>query len=242
MMLRSVHLGLTIRTSNRGLSREGMPKIAGVSALFLARASLILCNPGDDMFPAINRIFLQSEVEHGAFRDLNRLPAFVSLFCSSADESSLASRHRTWITQIIRDGFLDEDSYKPVAACHAPELLLTSIDSLRLTSRSGEVSVLLSAITAVLEAGGDKCEAHLIDRLGLFYWLRALTTGRPVAELFDDAESQLEFLRLADIVVTKSSNLVEKDEIEEIEQAIVSALRSGGFLEALYKQTTQNEV
>jgi Nucleolar pre-ribosomal-associated protein 1 len=90
MVLGAVQRSLVVRyaedVNGKGKSTNfQVPELPGFSAIFLARASLVLSRPSDPLFLAMNRSFLRTEVDGGGFQDLTRLPAFMSLFCSSSD-------------------------------------------------------------------------------------------------------------------------------------------------------------
>lgn len=208
LLLTSVQRALVIM---RAADKEGVsqiPRISGFAAVFLGRSSFVLTRPGDDMFPSINRLLLQTEAEHGAFQDLRKLPAFVSLFCSSSDEPLVASKQRCWALKIVRDGFSGDDGYRALVSCHALELILSSIETSRMTCGDWEeeASVLLSTLARIVSVGGDKCASHLFGRLGLLYWYRSILTGRSTNELFPSLACCLAFLE----VVISSVSLAKR--------------------------------
>jgi hypothetical protein len=223
MILQSVQRALVVRqAANSSLvapeRTNSVPILPGVSAIFLARASLILMNPGDIMFSAMNRSFLKIQVEHGAFQDLNRLPAFISLFCSSSDDPRQARRERMWAMELVRDGFVHEDCYRTLVACHAPELLLTSIENFRsrsLNDRDGECALLLNTLWRILNDGGHRAASHLIGRLGLLSWLRSMLAGRPALDIFPTTILRISFVRMATLAVGASTvaDIIPNDEL-----------------------------
>jgi hypothetical protein len=137
------------------------------------------------LYSAANRYFLRVAKEHGAFPDLNRLPAFMSLFCTAAEDPKQAEHERLWALEVLRDGFCDDRCFRPVMACHAPELLLSTI-SMRLgTDTNGqharEMELLLSTLLRIMVVGGPRARGHMISRMGLLSWLGGVLGGRPVA-------------------------------------------------------------
>jgi hypothetical protein len=221
MILDSVQRALTIQKSE-DVSPQSQEQISpvhmlpGVSAVFLARSCLVLANPGSSMFSAMNRSFLRIQDDHGAFQDLNRLPAFMSLFCSSADEPLQARKERMWAMELVRDGFVDEDCYGTLAACHAPELLLTSFENFRSRSvndRDGECALLLATLSRVLINGGQRAATHLVARLGILSWLRSILVGRPAFEVLPTLMLRLSFMRLATSVARTALDFIPEDEL-----------------------------
>jgi hypothetical protein len=180
MLLKAVHQALTIETISKGLKRGDVPKLPGVSAIFLAKACLVLSKPGDKLFPVINRFFLRIEEEHGAFQDLYRLPGFASFLCSSADEPGQAFFERTWVLRLLHDGFLDEDCYRPTASCHALELIVSNIDSFRNCASNDQDTILtLKILAKVVRKAGDRGNTHIFGRLGLLHWMKSILVSRP---------------------------------------------------------------
>jgi hypothetical protein len=219
MLLHAVQKALTIRKREDGGTRGIIPKLPGLSALFLARACLVLARPFDDMYSSINRYFLQSLMDNGAFQDLFRVPGFISMYSSGVDEPVQARTQRQWALKLVRDGFLDEDCFKSLVSCHAPELLLSSVDNFRHRDQSfagrEETCLLLSTLLKVLEVGGAKTHEVLTGRVGLLHWIRSVLVGRPELDVLPDAESRLLFVRITGIAVERAENLVGKVELSE---------------------------
>lgn len=221
LLLRSVQKAFCIRFGDLKLESVSVPKFPGLSALFLARASLILAKPADDMYSAMNRYFLQSTADSGAFQDAFRVPCFIALFNSASEEPGLARIQRMWSLRLVRDGFLDEDCLKPLLSCHALPLFLTSFDSFRIRNDSGskrydeEAILLLSTLSKVLEFGGAKAQEYLIGRLGLLHWLHSVLVGRPISDLLPDDESPLLFIRLVCLVLESAESHVGRSELTD---------------------------
>jgi hypothetical protein len=164
----------------------------------------------------MNRSFLRIHDDHGAFQDLKRLPAFISLFCSSADDPWQARKERMWAMELVRDGFVDEDCYGTLAACHAPELLLTSFENFRSRSgndRDGECGLLLGTLSRVLNNGGQRAGSHLVARLGILSWMRSILVGRPANEVLPTLMLRLSFMRLAISVARTALDFIPEDEL-----------------------------
>merc|ERR1719491_1119998 len=154
--------------------------LPAVNSLFLARSALILAKPADKMYPAINKFFLRLE-NHGAHINAD-LPAFMSLYCSAADGIGRARTERQWAVNLLKDGTLDEFCYKVTARRHAPELLLTSFESLAKRSDNdhdeSEGLLLLDTIQNLLENGGILSFHHLVCTIGLFSWIKGVLQSR----------------------------------------------------------------
>ena len=182
-----------------------VPKILPPCAVFLAKASLILATPGDDLFPSLNRYFLRIDTEHGAVQDLRRLPAFVSLFCSGTMTDGVAFRERCWAVETLRDSFINESCFGPAMACHALELLVTRMEYLVSSALSPEFDAVVSALSRVVECGGPQGISYLIGRLGLLSWLRSLVTCRRI--LHNSTKILFDIFNLISLVLDKSDVL-----------------------------------
>ncbi|CAB9505999.1 Sulfite exporter TauE/SafE [Seminavis robusta] len=215
MLLHSVQRALAVRRSvilaeAKGNQEEEspawliVPKLPGFSAIFLAQAALILARPGDAMYTPINKYFLGKENDHGAFRDLNRLPAFVMFFCSSAHEPAGQARmERLFALRLFRDGFLDDYCFKSASSCHAPALLMSSLTNFRSRSSLGspmdveeECLLLLEAIERMFVSGGHHGSHLLIDRMGSLSWLRAVLELRDLKHVLPTRSCRFAFLKL----------------------------------------------
>jgi hypothetical protein len=214
MLLKATNRGLTIRKAADEWSKGEISRLPGVSAIFLARACMVLARPGDSVYPAINRYFLRTEAEHGAFQDIYRLPAFIALICSSSDEPDQALKERSWALRLLHDGFQDAECYGPVAKCHALELVFSCIHDARLFSSNGqEVTTALTTLTKIVQKGGDRALSHLFERLGLFPWLRSLLVGEDILSILPDIDSRLAFVDLIQASVENALRRYSSDEL-----------------------------
>lgn len=165
-------------------SEDLLPMLPSVSALFLARAVLIISKPADEMYASINRHFLRIQDYHGAYNECFSLPAFMILFCSTNNDNNQARRERIWGLQLLKDGIIDEYSYKAVARRHVPELLMSSFDGFccchdyantngKLTSIfDTECFMILEVLQLCLDNGGLSCYNYFAMRIGLFSWIQ----------------------------------------------------------------------
>lgn len=191
MLLTSVQVGFVLRKAmltSKGLGHE-IPKLPSLSAVFLGKASLILSKPGDALYSAMNKYFLKLNQNHGAFSDMTRLPAFISLFCSSSEEHP--EKERQWALQCLRDSFLG--GYHMISSCHAPELLLTTLGRRHLDDV--ERLLILQVLTRLLQFGGKQATHHLLDRIGLLPWLRAFLVSQPLSP--DTTSAVLDMVEVA---------------------------------------------
>ena len=210
-----------------------VPRVTSVVATFLARAASVLPRPDDALYVSMNRYFLKTEANHGAFQDLKRLPAFMSLFCSSSEDPNQSRAERMWGLQILCDGLTDASCYKLVTACHAPELILSSFENVRLSKASdeakgAEICLLLGSLTSMIKYGEYGAHIHLIRRCGLLSWMSSVCSTRSIATAFPTERSRISFCQLGNEVVEKvlctpqlrSSELI--DEVCALIQPIVS--------------------
>lgn len=205
MIVDSAQRGLATRIAMRTDPNDPVPlvqvpKLPGPSAVFLARAALILAKPGDPMFGSMNRYFLRFDNGHGAFQDTNRIPAFVSLLCSSADEPGQARRERLWALQLLKDSFVEPYCYRLVESCHAPELILMSFENSCTNQENDqdetERILLLDTLTSLLKNGGQRAAHHLVGRLGLISWIRGQLVANDLLYLLPSVASRSSLLRL----------------------------------------------
>jgi hypothetical protein len=136
-----------------------IPLFSSVSAIFLARASIVLGNPSDPMYDVTNSYFLGlSKDKLGAFRDSGlRLPAFlylyngsISQFASNGNGIGIGGmslkiremspksliRQRIWAVMLLRDGARDGFSVKAALKCNAPSMLLCQLNNIMMLAHS----------------------------------------------------------------------------------------------------------
>lgn len=217
LLLHSVHRALVIRRAIL-MSREDnngkkpppespvwvVPVFPGFSAIFLARSAFVLARPGESMFAPLNKFFLSIDSEHGAFRDMNRLPAFITFLCSSSDEPPDQARsERVWALKLFNAGFLDGYCFKMVSACHAPELLLTTLLNYRMhkvfdvrKQQDDECELLVQAVEIMIRRGGRHASHQLFGRMGLLSWLRSILESPAVNQILPTLASKISFLQL----------------------------------------------
>jgi len=210
-----------------------VPRVTPVIATFLARAATVLPKPDDALYVPMNRYFLKNETNHGAFKDMKRLPAFMSLFCSSSEDSNQSRAERMWGLQMLCDGIVNASCYRLVASCHAPELILSSFENVRLSQASdeakgAEICLLLDSLKSMIDHGEYRAHVHLIRRCGLLSWMSSICTSRSITTAFPTERSKISFCHLTNSVVERvfcthrlrSSELV--DEMCSLIQPIVS--------------------
>lgn len=202
---------------------SAVPKITPIIANFLARAALVLPKPDDPLYVSINRYFLKTEADHGAFQDMKRLPAFMSLFCSSSEDSNQSRAERMWVLQMISDGLVDESCYRLATSCHAPDLILSSFENVRLShasveAKGAEICLLLESLKSMIDHGEFGALVHLVRRSGILSWMGSLCTSRPLDTAFPTQRARISFCKLASSVVEKvfctpqlkSSNFIDE--------------------------------
>lgn len=225
LLLNSVQRAFVLeKATNPSGSNGSFPTLPTLVSTFLARASFSISKPDNPLYVALNRFFLKTDADSGAFQDMNRLPAFISLFCSANNEPLQSRKERIWALQLIRDGFLDAASYRLVSSCHAPELILSSLENIRLSTfseemKSTEYALLFDTVATLLNNGGRRAASHLIGKIGLLSWLQALCVARPLSQTFP-----LEFTRAALCALINSAadailsheNLLKPSLVDEI--------------------------
>jgi hypothetical protein len=215
MLLESVQRGLCLRrrqqetiqrqTENH-VSRRIVPMFSTVSAIFLARSSIILCNPGDPMYRAINSYFLRIVPNQGAFVDSGgRVPAFVSLYCSTDDSWGHAKRERCWMLYLIQDAVKDRNSFRAAIKCHATSLLLGNIDTIGSSSTSSnddtERVAIIQAVESMLRNGEELSASHFLCHMGLLSWLHGFLVSRDCSKVLPSLKSRVAFLSLTSTAV-----------------------------------------
>ena len=205
MLLDSVHRGLAIRLS--GLDNDGdeVPKVPGTSALFLARVVLILAKPNNDQFAESNRYFLRIEENGGAFVDFHRIPMFITLFCSSSEDRLQATRERLAALDFLRHTFIDEDCFKPLLACHAPEMLLSAYECVQ---DERELTALTETLIRILEKGGEKACLHLLSRLALLWWLYSSLSSSTRLDNIATDSGVISFSKLLQVATDKGKQVL----------------------------------
>ena len=212
MLLNSVQRAFVLKQASNISSGygSGLLTLSPIVSTFLARASFSVSKPDDALFEPLNRYFLKSDADHGAFQDMGRLPGFISLFCSSSEDSVQSRKERLWALQLLRDGFLDTTCYKLAASCHAPELILTSFENVRLSQctddmKGAECTLLLEVLKTLIDYGGSRAASHLVGRMGLLSWMRSLCIGTPLVESFPTIKSSINFCELLCSAVESAS-------------------------------------
>jgi len=177
--------------------KHNIPMLPAVSAVFLAKALLVLSRPADEMYCQMNRYFLRLNDYHGAFQDCFGLPSFLSLYCSSSDDLSRCRTERNWALLTLKDGAADEFCYRIISQHHVPELIMSSFDSLIDHPESkSELYLTIDVIETLLQSGGAHASDHLIKRQGLLSWLHGIVSWRSVSSTFPYVALRCRFLKL----------------------------------------------
>ena len=215
MIMSSIQRGLALRRSiqihkkdtheggeAKGVSatdgrKYNVPMLPAVSAIFLAKALLLLSKPEDDMYGQMNRYFLRLTDYHGAFQDCFGIPAFLSLYCSSSDDIARSRVERNWALHILKDGVVDEYCYRIISQHHVPELIMSSFDCMIDDPESkSEIYLTIEVIGTFLLAGGKNASDHLIQRQGILSWLHGILSWRLIPLVFPDDSLKCKFLDL----------------------------------------------
>lgn len=213
MIMSSVQRGLAMRRAiqiQRAKDAQdghpiNVPMLPAISAVFLAKALMILSRPGDDMYGPINRYFLRLNDYHGAFQDCFVLPAFLSLYCNSADDLSRCKIERNWALLTLKDDAVDEFCYRIIAKHHIPELLMSSLDSLIENPEStNEVSLTIDILCSLIKSGGRRAATDFIDRLGILSWLHGIISWRAIASILPYNSLKCKYLKLITSAVKSS--------------------------------------
>lgn len=234
MLLNSIQRGLAVRRAiqiqkqddqDDGIELGGMtttqrfniPMLPAVSAIFLAKAMLILSQPRHDMYGQMNRFFLRLTDYHGAFQDCFGLPAFLLLYCSSSDELSRCWSERYWALQTLKDGTVDEYCYRIISRHHVPELIMSSFYSLIGNPESqSEVYLTIDVIESLLQSGGARSFDHLINRHGLLSWLHGILSWREVSSSLPSMTLKCKFLKLITTAISSYRRLVSSQDNGDI--------------------------
>ncbi len=198
--------------------RYNVPMLPAVSAVFLAKALLIVSKPSDDMYGAMNKYFLRLNDYHGAFQDCFGLPAFLSLYCSSSDDLSRCRTERNWALLSLKDSVVDDFCYRIISQHHVPELILTSFGSAcDLPGGKSELSLTIDVIQCLLESGGSRSASHLIKRLGLLSWLHGVISWRSISSVLPYVSLKCKFLNLITTAVESYREEFSNDTKDENE-------------------------
>ena len=129
LLLNSIQKSLAIRKSFSNKNTPLIPRVPVAAAIFLAKSSLVLLKPEHPLYPAINRYFLKSDVDGGAFSDFQRIPGFVSLFFTTSEERSIATREKMWAIETLSESMIENACIRAAISCHAFENLLSHFES-----------------------------------------------------------------------------------------------------------------
>ncbi len=205
--LEEANTGVELRRTTASKERFNVTMLPALSAVFLAKALLIVSRPSDDMYGAMNKYFLRLNDYHGAFQDCFGLPAFLSLYCSSSDDITRCRTERNWALLTLKDSAVDEFCYRIISQHHVPELIMSSFDSMcdQLGGKN-ELSLTIDVIQCLIQSGGSRSATHLIKRLGLLSWLHGVISWRSISSVLPYATLKCKFLRLISTAVESYCN------------------------------------
>ena len=189
--------GEHVGTSATNLYQYKIPMLPAVSAIFLAKALLVLSSPEHDMYGQMNRYFLRLTDYHGAFPDCFGIPSFLSLYCSSSDDITRSRSERNYALHMLKDGVVDEYCYRIISQHHVPELIMSSFDCMIDDPESkSELSLTVEVIETFVRAGGKNASNHLIKRQGILSWLHGILSWRQISHVLPDVALKCKFLDL----------------------------------------------
>jgi len=255
MVMDSVQRALTLRCAmhlarnekHKAAECQSHPPVSmlpAVSAVFLAKAVLVVTKPGDDMFNRSNQIFLSQSENHGAFKDCFDLPAFISLFCCNmSEEPRQALTERIWALYLLKDGVQDEFSFRVASRRHVQALLLTSLDShtcrRHISGVGFEQTLLLETMHRLLVRGGRPAFSHLVSNMGILSWIRGILLGRKSFAL-QTVDMCCQLLEILNTTVAQIQERLE-DEVP-IEHLCVEALNLAGPVVCLCNNVSKGGV
>ena len=213
--------GVELGSTTAPKQRFNVTMLPALSAVFLAKALLIVSRPSDDMYGAMNKYFLRINDYHGAFQDCFGLPAFLSLYCSSSDDLTRCRTERNWALLTLKDSAVDEFCYRIISQHHAPELIMSSFDSMcdQLGGKN-ELSLTIDVIQCLIQSGGSRSATHLIKRLGLLSWLHGVISWRSISSVLPYATLKCKFLKLISTAVESYCNEYSTSDSSGGEQSV----------------------
>ena len=229
MILDSIQRGLVVRRErtkakmddddnvNGDVSLSNVPRLPHVSSAFLAKASLIVSEPNNDMYGSINAFFLKLSENRGAYKDTGGLPAFISMFCSCNDRPDHAKKEKLWALSLLKDGVVDGYDYVTASRRHVPELLLTSYETVarrKANSSSYELESILEAIHVLIRNGGRIAYHHFIQNVGLMSWLKSFLTSTDMDTSLPSIAIRIQVLNIITEVINRSLSM-EEDEAND---------------------------
>jgi hypothetical protein len=210
--------GIVLGETTRDI-RINIPMLPAVSAVFLAKALLVLSKSGDDMYAQMNRYFLRLTDNHGAFHDCFGLPAFLSLYCSSSDELSRCRTEQNWALLNLRDSAVDEYCYRIISQHHVPELIMSSFDCMiDDPERKSELSLTLDVIETLIRSGGVRASNHLLKGQGLLSWLHGVVGWRKISSVFPYDALKCKYINLITTAVNSYRRIVHGDNDGDLDE------------------------
>ncbi|KAI8916775.1 ribosome 60S biogenesis N-terminal-domain-containing protein [Powellomyces hirtus] len=97
--------------------RGDTQRIPSIMALFIAQALMVAIKPEHEMYPLINRFFLQRPVV-----DMEDIPMFYELFYSASDN---CRKERVWMLRLLTCGLKSAADYRLYKRRHVVDILLS---------------------------------------------------------------------------------------------------------------------
>ena len=205
--LEATDRGIDFGSATTSEQRFNVTMLPALSAVFLAKALLIVSRPSDDIYGAMNKYFLRLNDYHGAFQDCFSLPAFLSLYCSSSDDITRCRTERNWALLALKDSTVDEFCYRIISQHHVPELIMSSFDNLcNQQGGKNELSLTIDVMQCLIQSGGPRSASHMIERLGFLSWLHSVISWRNISLVLPHAKLKCKYLGLITSAVESFCN------------------------------------
>ncbi|KND03819.1 uncharacterized protein SPPG_01275 [Spizellomyces punctatus DAOM BR117] len=157
--------GLKNAVVKREEGNQGTQRVPAVVALFIAQGLMILLKPENEMYPLVNRFFLQRPIV-----DLEDVPMFYGLFYSASDNSR---RERVWMLRLLSCGLKTAGDYRLYKRRHVVDILMgffsSSMSDTMTRKLVLEVIVKATAIPSVI--------SDMITQSGLLTFMHTVVTA-----------------------------------------------------------------
>ncbi|TPX63386.1 hypothetical protein SpCBS45565_g06637 [Spizellomyces sp. 'palustris'] len=157
--------GLKNAVVKREEGNQGTQRVPAVLALFIAQGLMILLKPENEMYPLVNRFFLQRPIV-----DLEDVPMFYGLFYSASDNSR---KERVWMLRLLSCGLKTAEDYRLYKRRHVVDILMgffsSSMSDTMTRKLVLEVIVKATAIPSVI--------SDMITQSGLLTFMHTVVTA-----------------------------------------------------------------